>query len=568
MSSDAPIDAAPPAGRNGNMAVWLQSLWQWMVRHPFISVALILAIQTIPTIWARDLRPVDELRHAAVLMEMMENGNWLALHLNGEFYPDKPPIYFWFVAVFVWIFQTNSPPIFFLFTAFSGGLFLMATYQMARLIGKGSREFALIACMLLVTNVFFIERSHYPRMDLLFCTFIALSSTAFFVALEQHRSMKWMLSGFGFATLAALTKGPFGYATPLLTSIVFLAMTRNLSRLLSLEVLVGLVLSAAVMALYFFGLYLAEGERFLQDIFGYVDDKAGWEFGFNFGLDDYAYFLVSRWLPWTLLLFFMPWKQILAALAPSQWRIQDNARWIYLGLTILCTLVPLSIIDYVHPNFLIIILPALTVLSTAVITRLSATSLQWFVTVVALILLILGIGFPIITAVDESVFLVPYGFSSGIIAVVAAIGMLLMRREGFTPFVLVLAAGTTVISLLHFIVTNPTSDWYKSTKPASLVIAEFIDQGYEPFSFGYPGFGGFFQYYSGHRLPEYYEWENLNEELKQHDKAVIVSSRRAWEIWPDRPPEARIVHESPKNPSFDDYDRMSNDPYVFVVEMK
>lgn len=566
MSRSAPFAAEANLRDSDKSPAFLIAIWQWMVRHPLVTVSLILAVQTIPTIWSRDLRPVDELRHAAVLIEMMQHGNWIALHLNGEYYPDKPPVFFWLLAVFVWVFQSDSTPVMFLFTAFTGGLLLFATYQMARLVGHRSKEFGLIACLLLLTNVFFIERTHYPRMDLLFSTFISLGLTAFFVAFEQRRSLGWALAGFGFTTLAALTKGPFGLVTPLLTAILFLAVTRNLSRLWAYDMAVGLAAALAVMLLYVLGLYWAEGEAFLQQIFGYVDDKAGWTFGVNFGLDDYAYFLASRWLPWTLLLFFLPWRKIFSSLAPSRLNDKSNAGWIFLGLSIVCTLLPLSIISYVHPNFLIIILPPIAVLSAAVIRNLPPASLRRFITVVAVIMLILGIAFPIVTTLDSTVFLVPYGYSSGAIAVVCALLILWMRRRGMTPFILFLAAGTTIISLLHFMLTNPTSDWYKSTKPASLVIADFVDRGYTPFSFGYPGFGGFFQYYAGHRLPEYENWDRLIEELGNHNRAVIVSSQRAWDLWPDRPSQARVVHRSPKNPSFDDYDRMSNDPYVFVLE--
>ncbi len=545
---------------------FLSFVWQWMIRHPLLSVALILAIQTVPTLWSRDLRPVDELRHAAVLIEMLDHGNWLALHLNGAFYPDKPPVFFWFAAAIVWLFQTDSAPIFFLITAVSGGLLLLATYQMARLVGHGSKQFGLIACLLLLANAFFIERTHYPRMDLLFSTFISLSLTAFFVAFERHRSVRWTLAGFGFATLAALTKGPFGFATPALTAILFLAATRNLSRLIANDIALGTILTVAVMLLYFVGLYWAEGEAYLQQIFGYVDDKAGWSLGINFGLDDYAYFLVWRWLPWTLLLFFLPWRRILHSLAPRNWDNRQNAGWIYLGLSIVCTLLPISVISYVHPNFLIIILPPLAVLSAAAIGQMTSDSQRRFIMIVAGILFVLGIAFPIVTTVDSSVFLVPYGYSSGAIAVITAIFMYRMRRSGFPPFLVVLTAGATFISLLHFIITNPASDSYKSTRPASTVIADYIDKGYAPFSFGYPGYGSFFQYYAGHRLPEYDDWNRLNAELRHHDRAVIVSSQRAWDNWPDRPPQARVVHRSPRNPSIDHYDNMSRDPYVIVLE--
>ncbi len=569
MTGDTSAKAGPDAGDNRGSPFFWDVIWQWMVRHPIASALLILAVQTIPTIWSRDLKPVDELRHAAVLVELLDHGNWLALHMNGEFYPDKPPVYFWLLAAFTWLLGFSGPPIFFLVTAFSAGLLLIATYQMARLVGRGSSEFGLIACLIVLTNVFFIERTHYPRMDMLFSTFISLSLTAFFVGFGRRKSSPWTLAGFGLATLAALTKGPFGLLIPLLTSAAYLAFTRNLRRLIAWDVALGIVLCATVLLLYFLGLYWFGGEAYFQQMFGYVDEKAGWSFGLDFRLLDYANLLWSRWLPWTLLLFFVPWRRLLRGVTAGVFQKPQSAGWAYLGLAVLCTLVPLSLISYVNPNFLIIILPPLAVLSAAVVVQLSARSLRLLVIVLACIMLIVGIVLPIITATNKGLFLVTYGYVPGAVAVATAILLLATSRRGMAPFLLILTAGTTLIVLIHFNVTQTDHNRFKSTRPPAAVLAEYVEKGYTPFSFGYVGYGAFFQFYSRQRSPDYEDWDKLGRELQRHDRAVIITSRRAWELWSNRPPQARVVHRSPINTSlYDGYDWMNNEPYVIAVENK
>jgi 4-amino-4-deoxy-L-arabinose transferase-like glycosyltransferase len=41
----------------------------------------------------------DEARYGEVTREMVTTGNYMVPTLDGEFYPDKPPLYFWALAL-------------------------------------------------------------------------------------------------------------------------------------------------------------------------------------------------------------------------------------------------------------------------------------------------------------------------------------------------------------------------------------------------------------------------------------------------------------------------------------
>lgn len=85
---------------------------RWIVGHPAILPCLLLAIQTIPSLWAKDVWFSDEVRHAAVLVQMIERGHWLVLHLGDTFYPDKPPLYFWVLAAISQVSGSTAPSVF------------------------------------------------------------------------------------------------------------------------------------------------------------------------------------------------------------------------------------------------------------------------------------------------------------------------------------------------------------------------------------------------------------------------------------------------------------------------
>ena len=51
-----------------------------------------------------DLWNPDEPRYAQVAREMIQGGDWILMHFNGAVYPDKPPLFFWLIALssFLW----------------------------------------------------------------------------------------------------------------------------------------------------------------------------------------------------------------------------------------------------------------------------------------------------------------------------------------------------------------------------------------------------------------------------------------------------------------------------------
>src|SRR4030043_1219319 len=52
-----------------------------------------------------DLWNPDEPRYAQVAKEMVENGDWALMHINGKIYTDKPPLFFWLIAFSSYLWQ-------------------------------------------------------------------------------------------------------------------------------------------------------------------------------------------------------------------------------------------------------------------------------------------------------------------------------------------------------------------------------------------------------------------------------------------------------------------------------
>src|SRR6185436_13390973 len=63
----------------------------------WLALALLVIIGT--GIGIRDPWPADEPRFASIARDMVATGEWLFPRVGGDLYQDKPPLFFWMLAV-------------------------------------------------------------------------------------------------------------------------------------------------------------------------------------------------------------------------------------------------------------------------------------------------------------------------------------------------------------------------------------------------------------------------------------------------------------------------------------
>ena len=141
------------------------------LRRDLALIVLVVAAQQLLTIGLRDLWWADEVRHANVLQHLLHQGDWLLLHLNDKPYPDKPPIYFWFLSIIATLAGSVSPTVIFVGLALTVLFYGLSAYALGRTL-FGEREIPIFAIAILVTGTYFLLLSHYARMDFLFSGFI------------------------------------------------------------------------------------------------------------------------------------------------------------------------------------------------------------------------------------------------------------------------------------------------------------------------------------------------------------------------------------------------------------
>ena len=88
----------------------IRSAWQGQ----FILITLCLLLLAPLLIRPRSFWVLDEVRHAEVVRNMVDGGQWLVPVLNEHPFGDRPPLYFWLCGVLCRAAGTISPIIFLL----------------------------------------------------------------------------------------------------------------------------------------------------------------------------------------------------------------------------------------------------------------------------------------------------------------------------------------------------------------------------------------------------------------------------------------------------------------------
>jgi 4-amino-4-deoxy-L-arabinose transferase-like glycosyltransferase len=164
----------------------------------------------------RDPWPADEPRFALIARDMVLTGDWLVPRVGGDIYADKPPLFFWLIAL--GLKATDSLRLGFLLPSLLSGLgCTLLVYDLARRLW--GRETGLVAGLLLLLTVQFVWQARQAQIDATLCFWTTLSLYGLLRHLLLGPQWRWYGIGWAAAGLGVITKG-VGFL-PLLVLIPF-----------------------------------------------------------------------------------------------------------------------------------------------------------------------------------------------------------------------------------------------------------------------------------------------------------------------------------------------------------
>ena len=239
----------------------------------------VFAILWLVTLGTRALLNPDEGRYAEIPREMVVSGDWLTPRLNDLKYFEKPVLQYWATAAAYEAFGINEFASRFWcgFTGLLGVLF--AGWAGSRLFGRSA---GLMTAALLGCSLIWVILGHLNTLDMSLSFFLEVSILAFLLAQQAPLGSKternWMLTAWGAAALACLTKGLEAVVLPSLTLVVYTIVEREFSAWRRLHIVAGLPLFLAIAAPWFVAVSIANPEfahfffihehfeRFLTDV--------------------------------------------------------------------------------------------------------------------------------------------------------------------------------------------------------------------------------------------------------------------------------------------------------------
>lgn len=413
--------------------------------------------------WGYDLWAPDEPYFGEGAREMVADGRWLIPHVNGVITTDKPPLFFWLIALVSSAAGTVTP----FFARVPSILAGLGSVALAVRLGRrlGDERTGLFAGFIMATAYLPWDKARTAQIDAVL-TFLIFAAMSCFEAYRAERATgagrgrKLGVAFWALAGLATLAKGPVGILLPLGAALLTLALDRNLRAWRGFAPLLGPLAFAAVIAAWAVPAELWGGEySLLGAVKTHFVDR---------GLQG----MHHRNPPWyylqTIPAHFLPWSALLPAAFIVAWRRRDAGSrllvaWV-LFIVLFFTLSGERRDLYVLPAF-----PALALLAARAIDA-SEISKRWITVPLGItggLFLVVGLAAPVVARRQEPE-VTAAAIVVGTTALAAGVALVLTARRGDdVSTALAAGGGMATIYLAASIALFPALDATKSARAFS-----------------------------------------------------------------------------------------------------
>src|SRR5882724_2465939 len=185
-----------------------------------------------------------EPREAVEVWEEVHNGQWVLPMRNGHDLPSKPPLFHWLAGGSALLlgevdeFSVSFP------SAVLATLSVLLVFWLG--VKKWGTQAGVFAAFMLATNFEWMRAATAARVDMTLTAFLIGAFVALDRIVSEPKPTPAALAGFYLSmALATLGKGPVGLVLPVLVALTYLALRRDLGRLLEMRVVPGIAVALA-----------------------------------------------------------------------------------------------------------------------------------------------------------------------------------------------------------------------------------------------------------------------------------------------------------------------------------
>lgn len=373
---------------------------------PLILI-LFWLIQSMPTLMGRELHALHDL-----------SVGLFGIAASSLPSPELYPVYHWFLSALSLIpglgglslaayipgvqptaglEQISGYPVLLLpiASALSALFLILVTWALARATGNDRRT-AFASGLVLLTGFACMGLPRISGSDMLFTAILTLSGICLYRGWLKASAPLWLLAGFALIALSTLSGGLLGLALPLLVSLVFLIWRGTFRRAGARDG--ALAFGLLLVLLLAWGTFIAFGDGGRELLKALIENEylapilEAWKLQ---GQDSWIVvaLLAILWLPWTLLLLFLPWERIGSFFKGIVVNRKQRPGQGWLWCSVIVTLAVLALLGANMPVLLMPLLPPLAVLTAQGVLSLSARGSRGFFLLLAVLLIVLALLF-------------------------------------------------------------------------------------------------------------------------------------------------------------------------------
>ncbi len=215
--------------------------------------------------WATPLIDPDEPRYASTARDMALNGDWIVPHFNGAPRINKPPVFYWAIAICYKLFGIHE-----LSARLPSALAAIGTVMIVYFWGKRieGRKSGFWAGVMLMASPLFFFIARFCITDMLLTFFFSAALYLFFVEYRDVRkknSRRLLL--YFLLSMIFLVKGPVGILLFVLITCCFLLWVRDFRYIRRLWYLPGFLLFAGIICAWGIPFWAFLGTKQLFSLF-------------------------------------------------------------------------------------------------------------------------------------------------------------------------------------------------------------------------------------------------------------------------------------------------------------
>ena len=230
----------------------------------FLILFISFAIIYVMLLGAYPLLEPDETRYVTMARDMFTSGNYLTLYLNGEYFFEKPPLFFWLESLSFWFFKDISEftarfPVVILSLLPLGLLFFLSEKVK-------NQKFAFLNSAILLTTLEYVLITKIAMLDSVLTSLVSSSVLCYFFTFfvsEENKKYFWY-SCYILMGLAVLAKGIPGVVIPAGTILAGTIIFRTYKETLK-NMPVGIVLFLIIALPWHIIMLLKHGSLFFNE---------------------------------------------------------------------------------------------------------------------------------------------------------------------------------------------------------------------------------------------------------------------------------------------------------------